>query len=217
MAKEKILELFFEKKLEVPEIVKLMNISKQAIYKQLKSDCRYDEELDKRIKMKELKKENQINQILSLFYAGEKPSKIAKKLNICNSTVTRAIQSSDGYSDEKEKRKSENSIRNKAETKQIMDQRRQERKLKKLEESRIVADMIRCQALNAISMSTKRKINSKDIVEMNLTHYNFNPSKGRLEFNEKCGKRPNDLPKYYSTHEVVACAKLYDESFERRI
>lgn len=217
MPNKRILELFFEKKLDVPKIADLMNISKQNIYKQIKNDRRYDKELNERIKMRELKKENQINDILSLFYAGKKPSEIAKQLHVSNSTVTRAIQSSENYTNEKEKRKNENSIRNKVATKQLMEQRRQEVKLKRLEETRIVAGMIRCQALNAISMSRKRKVNSKGIVEINLNHYNFNSSKGRLEFDETCGKRPSDLPKYYSVHKVSAFTKLYDESFERGI
>ena len=161
----------------IDDISKTVLISQPAILKVLRKDIeKYNKEREFRKETEKANKKEKYEKIQEYYYVYKvSPSNIAKILNTSKSTVTRAIQLNPKYEEERRQRigSSEN-----------------------YHDDMVIAQLLKLQEQNAISMSRKGKLTAEDMVSINRAHYRYNPSKNRLEFDESCGKKPSDLPQY---------------------
>lgn len=130
---------------------------------------------------------------------------ISKKLKINQSTVCRVLKSCGSiYLSEKEKRKEINKIKEAEKKKLWIREKRLAEKVNKsidkLYEESIMAGLKEQQERHAIAMSRRSKLSDLCIVKRFLGYYSYNEKRGLLEFNEKYGKVPNDLPSEYPVH-----------------
>lgn len=139
------------------------------------------------------------------FKEGLNQSEIADKLKINQSTICRILQSFGKlYMDEKQKRKEVNK-KKEAEKKKIWiaERRKNEKLIKYIDkcyEEEMMAGLKEQQIKNAISMSRKSKISDIGIVTKLIRYYSYDEEKKVLNFEEKYGAIPNDVPKKYPVH-----------------
>lgn len=208
MNKDIITKMYFEDGKMLQEIALIMKSTKQNIYGYIKKDPRYLKEAARRKKEKYLEAIKKSEKIKELYYENHrKVFKIAREVNLSNSSVTYVIKKDKRYNLEKENRKNESLKRNRELSKKIKAKKRKETK-----DAVIMGNLRLLQIQNAISMSRARKISAAGIIEINLNHYKFNSQKQKLEFDRSCGDRPYDLPKSIGIHSV----KSYEgKTYER--
>lgn len=175
---KKIHDLYFEHHKSIDFISSEIGLSKPAILKSLKKDKDlYEAERKQRVAKLDEKKQELYKKIQNMYFDKKlTPIKISEDLNVSRSTVTRALQQSKDYAQEKENRKASNKRHNASDDADIM------------------SDLINKQRRNAIAMSKNKKISNDGIINLNLSHYQYNSEKHALVFNESCGKRPSDVP-----------------------
>ncbi|MCR3760195.1 helix-turn-helix domain-containing protein [Clostridium felsineum] len=187
--KNEILSLYFDKKIAISKIAKMVSKSRTSIYEILKKDERYEVESQRRRKLSEFEIAKKEEKITRLFYEKRlKVYEIAGIFNISNATVTKVIKKDLNYKNEKARRKGESRKINREKSKLAIKKKRG--KIRE-EELRI---LLKLQKQNAIDMSRMSKLSTKKMVEMNLNHYKYNPISKSLEFVEASGSKPNDLP-----------------------
>ncbi|MFU0783877.1 MAG: helix-turn-helix domain-containing protein [Thermoanaerobacterium thermosaccharolyticum] len=132
-----------------------------------------------------------IQTIQRLYFCEHKKVKeIAESLNCSTDTVTRIIKKDVRYDREKESR------RNNSKEKQ-----NKLKKGKREEDNMLMEALKRQQEIHAtVILSKKRKLGTDTLIEMSITHYDYNPHNQKLIFNEACGRKPVDLPRTIKVH-----------------
>lgn len=209
MDSTRIVEMYFNEKKSIQEIAKIMESTKQNIYKHVKKDSRYLEEASRRRKTKNEQKALQYEKVKKLYYAEKKRAcEIAKELDLSNATITQIIKGDARYKNEKKRRNIESKEKNKEDSKMIKAEKR-----KQNDDLNIMSNLMLLQKQNSIAMSRIRKMSDIGIVAANLNYYKFNMEKQRLEFDKSFGARPFDLPNSIGVHTVKTYErKTYEES-----
>lgn len=194
------------------EIALELDISTSTVKRCLKNSEEY----------KSFKEQRKLNIFNMYFGEGMKEHEIAKELDISQSTVSYIINKFPECKKLKEQKKERNKEKHAKKTIEYIYQKRSEDSLmnrsNREEEKMLVANMQRLQEQTARSMSRKGKINSNQMVEINLQHYDLSANKKKLIFNERCGACPADLPKQISVNIYKNTnLKTYEKSVEAKI
>jgi transcriptional regulator with XRE-family HTH domain len=172
--KDEIFRLRFSEDYSINRIAETLNISKQYVSKILKENDEYR----KQVKDKEIKAEQNASLVNRLFYEEKKTRKQIEDITgLTGARITQIIKENPQYTKEKQARKKSN--------------------IKNNDDRNIIKELLRLQSQNAIAMSIKAKISDRELVIRNLQHYTYNSKTRRLNFSEKVGCCPFDLPKSY--------------------
>lgn len=108
-------------------------------------------------------------QIIFLYYEkGLIQTEIANKLNVSKAYITKIIKKDKRYQEEKQKRKSNNKLKNKQETKIYIK--------KKRENDKILNERVRKQHIQAsMELSGRQSISNRNFRNWNKSIYEFNP------------------------------------------
>ena len=131
---------------------------------------------------------NKKAKIISLYYEQDwKPTKIAEELNVSKPYITKIIKKDNRYIKEKEKRKQQNAIKNKEETKKYIK--------KKKENEKRLNECVRVQHLQAtMELSSKHSISNRDFRNWNKSIYNYDQKRKQYILKEEITVT-NDVPK----------------------
>ena len=131
--------------------------------------------------------------ILKMYFLEHfRPVDIAENLNISKSAVTQVLQKDERYSEEKERRKTENY---KKHIKSTEEGNRKRRKINQFKNN--VDDLILKNMHNQASneLSAPRKLNNMAYRNWNKSAFDYNEKRKRYEFKKELG-RSYDVPKY---------------------